>query len=139
MIASDGLAATGVDPQWLGGVLPRVDPAQITVREAPRWFRALWAKGIVAVAMPWAIYMTPAMLDRYEAGAEPKRLGQLLVHELAHIDQYRRLGGARHVAQYTSDYVRGRLRRLGHWEAYRSIRLEVEARDIAALVQERPR
>ncbi|MCP3974933.1 MAG: hypothetical protein GY720_10615, partial [bacterium] len=93
MVASDGLAATGVDPEWLTSVLPRVDPSQIQVREAPRWFWVLWAKGIVAVAMPWGIYMTPAMMDRYETASDPKRLGQLLVHELTHIEQYRRLGG----------------------------------------------
>lgn len=140
MVASDGLAATGVDPEWLAGVLPRVDPSQVLVREAPRWFRATWAKGIVAVAMPWGIYMTPAMMDRYETASDPKRLGRLLVHELTHIEQYRRLGGFRHVAQYCADYVKGRFRRVGHWEAYRSIRLEIEAREVAALVAEdRPR
>ncbi len=136
MIASDGLAATGVDQEWLAGVLPRVDPSQVVVREAPRWFRALWAKGIVAVAMPWAIYMTPVMMDRYEAAADPRRLGQLLVHELTHIEQLRRLGRTRHVAQYTGDYIKGRLKRQGHWEAYRSIRLETEARQVAELVAE---
>lgn len=126
----------GVDQDWLAGVLPRVDPSQVVVREAPRWFRALWAKGIVAVAMPWAIYMTPAMMDRYEAAAEPRRLGQLLVHELTHIEQLRRLGRTRHVVQYTGDYLKGRLQRRGHWEAYHSIRLEVEARQVAELVAE---
>jgi len=139
ILASDGLAATGVDREWLGAMLPRVDPSQVTVKEAPRWFRAIWAKGIVAVAMPWAIYMAPAMMDRYEAGAEPRRLGQLLVHELTHVEQFRRLGALRHIGQYSTDYVRGRARRLGHWEAYRAIRLEVEARAIADSVMEGPR
>lgn len=139
MFASDGLVANGVDLEWLAGALPRVDPSRVVVKEAPRWFRALWAEGIVAVAMPWAIYMTPTMLDRYELGAEPERLGRLLVHELTHIEQYRRLGGWRHVLQYSSDYIRGRAKRLGHWEAYRSVRLEVEARQVAELVAEGPR
>lgn len=112
---------------------------EVTVREAPAWFRALWAKGIVAVAMPWAVYFTPAMMDRYESGAEPHRVGRLLVHELAHIEQVRRLGIVRHAFQYIGDYVRGRLRRRGHWESYRGIRLEVEARGVAALVTEGPR
>ena len=137
--ASDGLEATGVDLVWLARVLPRVDPSQVPVREAPRWFRPLWARGIVAVAMPWAVYMTPAMMDHYDAAAEPHRLGRLLVHELAHIEQYRRLGAARHIAQYVFDYVRGRVQRKGHWGAYTSVRLEIEARGVAALVMEGPR
>ena len=129
--ASDGLVASGVDLAWVADRLPRVDPAAITVREAPRWFRALWAEGIAAVTMPWAIYFTPAMMDRHLAGAEPYRVGKLLVHELAHVEQLKRLGVIRHVVQYVSDYGRGRFRRLGHWEAYRQVRLEVEARGIA--------
>ena len=137
--AADGLAATGVDRDWLARVLPRVDPALVPVRVAPRWFRALWARGIVAVAMPWAIYLTPAMMDRYETAVEPDRLGRLMVHELAHIEQFRRLGPVRHVAQYFFDYLRGRLRRKGHWGAYTSVRLEIEARAVAALVMEGPR
>lgn len=136
--AAEGLAATGVDREWLARVLPRVDPVQIPVRVAPRWFRALWAQGIVAVAMPWAVYLSPAMMDRYEAAAEPRRLGRLLVHELAHIEQFRRLGPIRHVGQYVFDYVRGRLQRKGHWAAYTSVRLEIEARGVAALVMEGP-
>ena len=137
--AADGLAATGVDLEWLGRLLTRVDPAQVPVREAPRWFRALWSTGIVAVAMPWAVYLTPAMMDRYETAAEAPRLGRLLVHELAHLEQFRRLGAVRHVTQYAYDYLRGRLRRKGHWAAYQSVRLEIEARGIAALVMEGPR
>jgi hypothetical protein len=138
-LASDGLSRSGVDPVWLAEMLPRVDPASIEIREAPRWFQALWAKGIVAVAMPWAIYFTPEMVDRYENRADLPRLAQLLVHELTHIEQLRRMGVLRHVAQYTADYVRGRFRRVGHWDAYRAIRLEVEARAVAQLTQGGPR
>jgi len=138
-LASDGLAKSGVDLVWLAETLPRVDPTTIEIREAPRWFRALWVKGIVAVAMPWAIYFTPAMLDRYEKRFELPQLARLLVHELTHIEQLRRMGVMRHVAQYLADYVRGRLRRVGHWDAYRGVRLEVEARAVAQLTQGGPR
>ena len=138
-LASDGLAKSGVDPVWLAEMLPRVDPTSLEIREARRWFRAMWARGIVAVAMPWAIYFTPQMVDRYENGSELPQLAQLLVHELTHIEQLRRLGVLRHVGQYTADYVRGRLQRVGHWDAYRAIRLEVEARAVAQLTQGDPR
>ncbi|NND04560.1 MAG: hypothetical protein HKN91_17430 [Acidimicrobiia bacterium] len=137
--AKDGLAATGVDQSWLARVLPRIDTGTIQVREAPGWFMRLWAKGIVAVAMPWGIYFTPAMMDRYESGAEPLRLGQLLVHELTHIEQVKRSGLLRHTVTYVFDYLKGRLARKGHWDSYGAIRHEIEARSVAKLVMAGPR
>jgi len=136
--ASDGLRAAGVDVGWLAEMLPRTDPHRVIVRQASWWFRALWGRGIVAVAMPWGIYFAPPMMDRYERRNELPRLGRLLVHELTHIEQLRREGVVRHTAQYLADYVRGRVRRLSHWESYRSIRFEVEARAVAQLTQGGP-
>ncbi len=89
--------------------------------------------------MPWAVYLTPPMMDRYEAATDSSALGRLLVHELVHIEQFRRLGAVRHVAQYAFDYLRGRLQRKGHWAAYSAVRLEIEARGVAAFVMEGPR
>jgi len=138
-VARDGLAVTGVDQEWLARVLPRIDVGRIQVREAPGWFMRFWAKGIVAVAMPWGIYFTPAMMDRYESGAEPLRLAQLLVHELTHIEQVKRSGVLRHSATYVLDYLKGRVARRGHWDSYRAIRHEIEARSVAKLVMAGPR
>lgn len=138
-VAKDGLAVTGVDQDWLAQVLPRIDTNRIWVREAAGWFIRFWAKGIVAVALPWGIYFTPAMMDRYESGAEPHRLGQLLVHELTHIEQVKRSGVIRHGFTYLFDYAKGRIARKGHWNSYRAIRHEVEARSVAKLVMAGPR
>lgn len=138
-IARDGLAVTGVDQEWLARVLPRIDTGHIRIREAPGWFMRLWATGIVAVAMPWGVYFTPAMMDRYESGAEPERLGRLLVHELAHMEQVERSGVLRHGLTYLYDYLQGRLARKTHWEAYLGVRQEVEARNVANLVMAGPR
>ena len=138
-VAKEGLAVTGVDQEWLSRVLPRVDTTRIHVREASGWFMRFWASGIVAVALPWGIYFTPAMMDRYESGAEPLRLGQLLVHELTHMEQVKRRGVLRHGATYLIDYLKGRVARRGHWESYRAIRHEVEARSVAKLVMAGPR
>ena len=137
-IAHDGLAATGVDQEWLATVLPRVDPRNVRISEAPRWFMRFWAKGIVAVAMPWGIYLSPAMMDRFESASEPHRIGQLLVHELTHIEQVKRSGAIRHGLVYVLDYLRGRFARKGHWGAYTSIRAEIEARNVARLVMAGP-
>lgn len=126
MTAADFIVAAGIDVDGLAAALPRVDPALVPVRPARRWFRATWARGIGAVAMPWAIYLHPRLLKR-----PPADLGRLVVHELTHIDQWRRLGPLRWARRYLGDYLRGRRGGLSHEEAYRSIALEVEARAVA--------
>lgn len=55
----------------------------------------------------------------------------LLAHELVHVRQWRELGAPRFLWAYLTAYLRGRLRGLGHREAYRAIPLEVEAREVA--------
>lgn len=133
--ADDILRAAGIDPRDLNEVMPRVDPAKVKVRVASPLFRSFWAKGIGAVALPIGIYVQPAVMERFRTGAEPERSGRLIVHELMHIEQWRRLGPFRHITQYVGDYLRGRWQRSGHWESYRAIRLEQEARDVASRVE----
>lgn len=129
--AAEALAASGIDRSLVGDELPRVDPSRVPVWRAAAWFRLLWAPGITAVAMPWGIYLHP---DRF---AEPLgRLGPLIVHELAHIDQWRRLGPVGWARAYLGDYLRSRRAGLGHHDAYRVISLEAEAREVAARVAE---
>jgi hypothetical protein len=125
--AQEALTKADLDLERLAVALPTVDPATVAIRQASRWFRFFWAKGITAVAMPWGIYAHP---DRLEEPAAD--LGRLVVHELAHIDQWRRLGMIGWSRAYLGDYLRGRRAGLGHWGAYRSIGLEEEARDVAA-------
>lgn len=132
--ASEILTAAGISPGALAGVLPDVAPEEIPVRVAPRWFRAMWARGIVAVALPWGVFVQPTVMERHRAGGDARDLGRLMVHELTHIQQWRHLGPLRHTTQYAGDYLKGRWRRLGHWESYREVRLEVEARQVAASV-----
>ena len=36
--------------------------------------------------------------------------------------------------QYVGDYLKGRFRGLSHWDAYRAVRLEQEARAAARLI-----
>ena len=133
--AADLLRASGVDPDDLSELMPRVDPAAVRVQVASPLFRRFWAKGIVAVALPTGVYVQPAIMDRLRTGAQPERSGRLIVHELMHIEQWRRLGAVRHLTQYIGDYIKGRWHRLGHWEAYLAIRLEVEARTVADAVE----
>ncbi|HSM02059.1 MAG TPA: hypothetical protein VK960_06440 [Acidimicrobiia bacterium] len=124
--AAEAVDAAGMDRDLLADVLPRIDPSRVPVWAASRWFRIFWAKGITAVAMPWGIYLHPDRLD-----SPLDELGPLVVHELAHLDQWRRLGPLGWARAYLGDYLRGRRRGMRHHEAYRSIGLEVEARDVA--------
>lgn len=55
----------------------------------------------------------------------------LVHHELVHVRQWREQGLAEFLTAYLSGYVRGRLQGLGHWDAYRQIPAEVEARELA--------
>jgi len=76
--------------------------------------------------MPWAVYLHPGHLER-----PPAELGPLIVHELTHVDQWRRLGPFGWARAYLGDYLRARLRGVGHTAAYRGIGLEAEARATA--------
>ncbi len=130
--AGEALIRSGIDVDAVRQVVPRVEPYAVPIRVAPNWFSRLWSTGIAAVATPWAVYVREPVHARIVAAAEPERTGVLVVHELVHLDQFARLGAVRHIAQYLGDYVRGRLARLSHWDSYRSVRLEVEAREIAS-------
>ncbi len=124
--ALEALTRADLDLERLTVALPNVDPATIPVHSASRLFRMFWAKGISAVAMPWGIYLHPDRLERSAAD-----VGRLMVHELTHIDQWRRLGAIGWGRSYLGDYFRGRRSGLTHHEAYRAIGLEREARDVA--------
>ena len=52
----------------------------------------------------------------------------LIAHELVHVEQWRELGVVRFLVRYLGDYVHGRRAGLGHWDAYRAIRFETDAR-----------
>lgn len=126
---AEAVDAAGIDRQKLTLALPRVDPSRIPVWAAPRWFRFFWAPGIAAVALPWGVYVHPNRLE-----APMAVLGPLMVHELTHIEQWRRLGAIGWVRAYLGDYLRGRRSGMRHHEAYRAIGLEEEARATAARI-----
>jgi hypothetical protein len=59
----------------------------------------------------------------------------LLAHEMVHVRQWRERGVIRFLAAYVGEYLRSRLRGLGHWDAYRAISFETEARTLSAGLQ----
>lgn len=86
----------------------------------------MWPRAVSAMTLPWGIYVDPGVLGL-------PGLGRLLVHELVHVRQWRQLGIFRFLVRYLADYLLGRMRGLGHTQAYRGIRMEVEARSIAGV------
>lgn len=125
--AAEALLRSGIDLDRLAVELPRVDPSRIPVWRAAGWFRLGWPPRISAVAMPWGIYLAPEVVER-----PLEELGRLMVHELAHIEQWRRLGPLGWARAYLGDYLRERRRGAAHHDAYRAIGLEVEARECAS-------
>ncbi|MCB2224361.1 MAG: hypothetical protein KQH83_09350 [Actinobacteria bacterium] len=125
--AAEAVRAAGIDEARLAAVLPRVLPSRVPVWRANRLVRLCWPRGITAMALPWGVYLAPAALERPLAD-----LGPLIVHELTHLEQWRRLGPLGWARSYLGDYLRGRRAGLGHWKAYRAVGLEAEAREVAA-------
>lgn len=101
-------------------------PEQVAVRSLPSRMPLL-PRWVAAITLPWCIYVRQDLL-----AGESDRLARLIVHELVHARQWRTHGPVGFLRRYLTDYLRGRMARLSHREAYRRIRLEEEAARIAA-------
>jgi len=55
----------------------------------------------------------------------------LVAHELVHVRQWRESGAPRFLGRYLTSYLRLRFRGLRHWDAYRAIPFEEEARTLS--------
>jgi|GEM_PF-1523288 len=99
----------------------------VAVRIAPRWLSRTWGRGVAAMALPRTVYLSGESMDRAMSG----RAGTLLVHEAAHIDQWRRFGPMGFLIRYLGDYFKGRAVGLPHPVAYRAIRFERQATERA--------
>lgn len=115
------LNACGVTPEKACSVTGLDDLDAVQIRLAPKWMRRLWQGPIAAMALPWAIYVDPGHLR--SADTAP-----LILHELVHVRQWKRLGTWRFLRIYLTDYARSRLAGMNHHHAYLAIRLEKEAR-----------
>lgn len=82
----------------------------------------LLPRGTDAMTLPWVILIR----------AEHLGSATLLLHETVHVRQWRRYGTVGFLRRYLADYLRGRMNGLGHHQAYRDIRFEVDARDLVA-------
>ncbi len=116
------LRAAGVDVAEVRKLLPGVEPYEVAVRPAPTAVRAVWGRSTAAMAMAGVVWVRPDLLL-------PGRLPPgLLIHELVHIRQWRRMGRVGFLRRYLSAYAAGRFRGLSHQESYLAIPQEDEAR-----------
>ena len=125
MTADELLERTGLDTPELKVLIHPIILAQVTVRPASVILRGVWGKGIAAMTIRRSIYVDSTLLASHD-----QRLGLLVVHELAHAKQWLDLGAFGFLRRYLSGYLKGRLRGLGHRDAYLAIDFETEARDL---------
>jgi hypothetical protein len=124
------LTACGISPGEVAAALGGLDLDQVDIRPAPVWLTRLWGKTISAMALGTRVYVQAASLN-----GDPTDLGALIVHELVHVRQWEQLGVMRFLWRYLTGYLKGRFSGLSHQEAYRTIPIEVEAREVANRLQ----
>lgn len=85
------------------------------------------------VVVPWlAAGIAGMTVGRWMLIRQGHETGRaLLAHELVHVRQWREDGALRFLARYLAAYALGRVRGLGHGDAYRAIPYEAEARALA--------
>lgn len=125
MTAGDIASDAGLDLRTLRARLAHTDPFTVPVVAAPPWLERLWRPWVKGSAGPRRIYVRPELLD------DPSSIARLVVHELVHVDQWRRRGRVGFLARYAAEYVEGLVRHRSFKAAYRSVAAEEEARMIA--------
>jgi hypothetical protein len=81
---------------------------------------------VVPVLTPGVLAMTLGRWILVRRGHEGN--AGLIGHELVHVEQWRRRGIVGFLRGYLGAYLRARRAGLGHWDAYRAIPFEAEAR-----------
>ena len=121
------LREAGYDTDALRVRIAPVNPDTVNVWPASPVFRLFWRKRIEGVT-----YWRYVFVDADVLRSDRERLARLVIHELMHVRQYLTIGYPRFVAAYVKEYLSGRLRGLGGYEAYREISFEREAREMTA-------
>lgn len=88
----------------------------------PFWLRPFVLNGVAGVTLGSHVYLDPEV-----ARLPAERVEAILRHEIAHVNQYRRVGTVLFLARYLFEYARNRVRGLSAWDAYREISFEKEA------------
>lgn len=111
-------------------MIARLSPAEQALHpHVPEIDRARARVVIVPVLTPGIGGMTLGRFILVRRGRDLDRA--LLAHELVHVRQWRELGVARFLAAYLGAYCSARFRGMRHWDAYRAIPFEREARELS--------
>jgi len=121
------LTETGRDSDLLRVAIDPVRPEQLGLKAASSLMMKLWGSGIQAMTIRNWIFVDPKILN-----GDRDRLSRLVIHELVHVRQWHYFGPVGFMVRYATDYLRGRRRGLTHRDAYLSIGLEEEARQVQA-------
>lgn len=121
------LREAGYDTDALRVRIAPVNPDEVDIWPASPIFRLFWRRGIEGVT-----YWRYVFVDADVLRGDRERLARLVIHELVHVRQYLTIGYLRFVTAYVKEYLSGRLRGLGGYEAYREISFEREARELTA-------
>ena len=128
--ATDFLTKAGVDRAAVGEKLPNVDSDRVLVQTVPWWLRMLWLPWVQGMATSSKIYIRA---DRF---AHPEQAASLVVHELVHIAQWRRLGRVRFAVRYIGEALGGLIRHRRARKAHDIISFEIEADAVAREILE---
>lgn len=120
------LRRAGYDTDALRVRIAPVDPDEINIWPASRFFQRFWRHGVRAVTQGKLIFVDPALMR-----GDHDRLARLIVHELIHVRQYVAAGYLRFLVSYLSEYWKGRIGGMSPTDAYREIVFEREARELA--------
>ncbi|MFV1970610.1 MAG: DUF4157 domain-containing protein [Acidimicrobiia bacterium] len=104
-----------------------LDLSEISIRMMPHWMQFALGSSVAAITIGNSIFVDG---DRYDSVVSGKSPG-LLVHELVHVDQWRREGKVAFLSRYAGEYVRNRMIGLDHRTAYRAIGFEAAAYDVS--------
>jgi hypothetical protein len=104
-----------------------LDLSEVSVRMMPHWMQFALGTSVAAITLGNSVFVAQ---DTYESVVSGKNRA-LLIHELVHVDQWRREGSATFLSRYATEYVRNRMIGLDHRTAYRSIGFEIAAYDVS--------
>ena len=93
-------------------------PSNVRVRVGYPWWLPL-PRAVAAITLGRRIWIRREL--------PPPQLDVLLRHELVHVRQMERIGVLPFLLRYLGEYIRNRVRGLGHDAAYRAISFEAEA------------
>lgn len=123
------LTRAGLDLTRVQEAVGLADLDLVPLRVLPERARPLLGRWVGAITFPWAVYVTVEVLT-----GDRRRLARLLVHELAHVAQWRALGVGGFLRRYLGDYLRARAGGSGHRQAYAAISLERQAEEATGRV-----